>query len=127
MAVKYIADGSNDAPLILIYGYDIPATRELFHAIRAIKDERSAEVPIHTLPGYRGISGLELIFKSERRNEGIKNQGSLSFTCGLTPDGWNEVELLLSPFCDRFAQPGPFQWLNKDGDIDLLFSTHRGW
>lgn len=127
MTIEYFPDGSADAPLILVYGYSKMGARILFHAIQTIKEDKEIEIPIHRLCGYSGINNLKLTFKVGELNEGIKQIGNLSFTCVLTPDGWDAVEFLLSPFWDRSAQPGHFQWLNKDGDISLLFSTYRGW
>ena len=127
LSIEYFAEGSADAPLVLIYGYDIPSARELFHAIRSLRDGREDSISVHTLPGYSGIQNLELIFQLKEKDEGVVLFGNLQFACGLTSDGWDNVEARLAPFCDRYASPGSFQWLDTSSKISLLFSTDRGW
>lgn len=128
ISIEFFADGSDDAPLVLIYGYDIARTRELFHAVRALREGREDAIAIHTLPGFHGVGGLELVFHLADKDLGLSQATeALKFDCHLNGDSWQRVEDLLAPFCDRCARPGPFQWLDETGKISLLFSTGRGW
>src|SRR5689334_8746130 len=111
--IEFIPDGSDDAPLILIWGYDIGATRELFHAIRAIRDGREQQVAIHNLPRFGGVGGVEMFAKMSDTATGvIQRRKDLVFDWQLSDEKWQRVEDLLAPFCNRYAAPGPFQWLD---------------
>ncbi len=126
--IEHFPDGSDDAPLILIWGYDIQATRDLFHSIRALRDGREQEIAIHRLPHFEGVGGLELFARmSEISDHGPKCRNGLIFDWRLSDEEWQQVEDLLAPFCDRYAAPGPHQWLNNSRGISVIFSTGRGW
>ena len=126
--IEFIADGSADAPLILIWGYDIHATRELFHAIRAVRDGREREIAIHRLPRFEGVEGAEIFAQVSDSGAGVsrRREGNV-FDWRLSAEKWQRVEDLIAPFCDRYAAPGPFQWLDESGKISVVFSTGRGW
>ena len=126
--IEFIPDGSDDAPLVLIWGYDIPATRELFHAIRAIRDGREQEISFHKLPRFEGVGGIELFAQMSDTGVGITQRpGKAVLDWRLSDEKWQRVEDLLAPFCDRYSAPGPFQWLDASGTISVIFSTGRGW
>jgi hypothetical protein len=126
--IEFIPDGSDDAPLILIWGYDIHATRDLFHSIRALRDGREQEIAIHKLPRFAGVGGVEVFAQMSATDAGVtKRREGTVFDWRLSDEEWQKVEDLLAPFCDRYAAPGPFQWLNDSGKISVVFSTGRGW
>ena len=125
--LEFFPDGSDDAPLILIWGYDIQATRELFHAIRALRDGREQEVALHKLPRFEGVGGVEMFARMSDSDVGVsKRREGPVFDWQLSDEKWQRVEDLLAPFCDRYSAPGPFQWLNDSGKISVIFSTGRG-
>jgi hypothetical protein len=126
--IEFFQDGSDDAPLILIWGYDISATRELFHAFRSSCDGQEQEIAIHKLAQFCGVDGLELYAHISDTEDGLtRRQGNLVFDWNLSHLGWQRVGSLLSPFCDRVAAPGSFQWLDDSSKISVIFSTERGW
>lgn len=126
--IEFIPDGSDDAPLLLIWGYDIQATRELFHAIRAMRDGREKEIAIHKLPQFEGVGGVDVFAQMSEPGTGVvQRQAEAVFDWRLSDEKWQRVEDLLAPFCNRYAAPGPFQWLDDCGRISVIFSTGRGW
>lgn len=126
--IEFIPDGSDDAPLVLIWGYDISGTRELFHAIRAIRDGREQEIAIHKLPRFEGVAGIEMFARVSDNGGGVTHRrGAAIFDWELSDEKWQRVEDLLAPFCDRYAAPGPFHWLDNSGKISVIFSSGKGW
>jgi hypothetical protein len=126
--IEFIPDGSDDAPLILIWGYNIPASRELFHAFRALRDGTEQEIAIHRLPQFEGVGGVEMYAQISESDVGIEQRTrGLVFDWRLSDIGWQRVEGFLAPFCGRYAAPGPFQWLDESSKVSVIFSTGRGW
>src|SRR6476659_1755749 len=128
ICLEFMPDGSTHAPLILIWGYDIPATRELFHAIRELRDGREQQIAIHKLPRFEGVGGVEIFAQLSDSGVGLsKRKEGTIFDWRLPDEEWQRVEDLLAPFCDRYSAPGGHQWLNSSGKISVIFSTGRGW
>ncbi len=130
ITIEFIPDGSEDAPLLLIYGDDIPSARELFHSIRSLWSDRRSSIAIHDLPGFVGVGDVELYFHLSDKNSGvIQSQERFRFDCYLSADMWEHVEGLLEPFCDRYYRSGEhrYQWIMDSGEISVIYSTQRGW
>src|SRR5512136_2121427 len=124
--IEFIAEGTEYAPFILVWGYDIAATRELFHALRALRLEWEDEIAIHALPRFAGVEGVELYAQRADSDRGIIRRGqSRVFDWQLTPEGWQNVEGVLGGFCGRHAAPGGYDSLESHSEIEVIFSTGR--
>jgi len=128
LKIDYIACGSENTPLLRIQGNDFQTARELYHAIRALRDSMGGSVNIHQLPGFVASEGLTLRFEYSDQSLGVSKHGDGNdFICQLSREGWIQVEDMLAPFCDRQFNRNGFQWLDESGDISFLFTTDGGW
>ena len=126
--IELIEDGSNECPLIQISGTDFQAARELFHAIRGMRDKMAGSFVLHDVPGFENCTDPELQLTISEDNDGIQNlAGGRTYECRLSYDGWRRVEDLLAPFCQRNSALQGFQWLDETSNISLLFSPNSGW
>jgi len=128
MLIEFVADGCSDAPLLLIYGYNVEQTRALLHVIKTIRNDLKDRIAIHAIPGFSGVDGVELYFHRSDVERGVtRERDTMQFHCFYTGKGWQQIENLIVPFCALNAKLGRFQWLDETSDISLLFATERHW
>lgn len=126
--VTFFPDGADDCPLIEISGTDFHTSRELYHAIRGIRDSMAGSFGLHELPGFEGCTHPKVYFEVSETNIGIQSSpDGDEFTCKLTYDGWICVEDSLASFCHRNSSTSGFQWLYDSDGISLLYSPSGGW
>ena len=126
--IEFIPDGADDCPLIQISGTDIQTSRELFHAIREMRERMTGSFGLHELPGFENCINPKFYFEVSETSVGIQRSGNGNqFTCKLSYDGWIRVEDLLAPFCQRSSATTGFQWLDESSEISLLYSPGGGW
>lgn len=126
--IEFIPDGSDDCPILQISGTDFQTSRELFHAVRSMRDSMAGSFMICDVQGFEGCRSPELEFEIAETNIGVQwlpNKGR--FRCALSYEGWTSFEDLLAPFCQRDSSSTGFQWLDESGEIALLFSPNGGW
>ena len=129
MKIEYFADGAQDCPLILIYGNEPDAIKNLQNALKPLVTGTVEQIAIHELPGFVSIGNCQLFAKAQAKDSGVQQaQSGLVFVCGLRRDVWQDVIDLLEPFA--LIEPGNhvrFQYLTQTGKISLLVSTSRSW
>ena len=129
MMVEFFADGSADAPLVLIYGRDPNDAVTLSSALAGLAESTVTCVAIHELSGFFSIDGCQLFGSVAGSDTGLRMvESSGIFECALRPETWAEVVGLLEPF-SRAPETSSttFQYLDEHGDIRLLISTERAW
>jgi hypothetical protein len=123
--IEYMPDGSDDAPLILIWSEHAYAARELLNAINRLKDGDCEVLRIDELPGFEAVENVELHATLTKRVSGLTRERPGKFRWELSHESWQTVVDMLAPFCESHV-PGSYQWLHN-GNISLVFSTMRGW
>jgi hypothetical protein len=128
MNIEYFHEGSDDCPLILIYGTEQGSWRALQEGIRSLLEGKIKDLAIHELSGFVPIDGCQLVAKLGTWNSGIKRIGAGNiFECVLTKIWWDNNEGLIDPFSTKTGVGG-FQFLEAgSGNIGLIISTFRGW
>lgn len=126
--IEFFPEGADDCPLIQISGTDFQTSRELFHAIREMRDRMAGSFGLHELPGFENCMHPKIYFEVSEISDGIQRSADGNqFTCKLTYDEWIRVENLLAPFCQRDSATTGFQWLDESSEISLLYSPGKGW
>ena len=126
--IEFIADGSDDCPILQFSGTDLETSRELFHEIRALRDRMAGSFLIHEVQGFENCRNPELTLEVSEADLGVQRSATGDgFRCALSYDGWIRVEDLLAPFCRRHSSATGIQWLDESSDISLLFSPGGGW
>jgi hypothetical protein len=130
MKLEYFSEGSNDCPLILIYGQDPVGTLNLRLAFERLAVGLTDEIAVHEIPGYASIDGCKLFSRIGWSDIGIERQGKERiFICTLQKDSWLNIVGLLEPFAESVesSDNNYHQYLDETSEIRLLISTHRGW
>lgn len=126
MKLEYLADGSDDCPLIRLYDFDrVEAVwlREIFDSLAHGSRQR---ISLHDEPRIEAIGGCQLELRLGRRGIGIPKSKRMRFECTLSPEGWADVASLMDPFCET-EHVNVYQWLNEQGEVSLLLSPNGKW
>ena len=124
MKLEYIADGSQECPLIRLYSFDESELRRLREVVEALSKKTVQSAFLYEQPGIEPIDSCELTLRSGARDLGVLKTGPAKFECVLTPDTWEWVKELIDPF---FESSGGYQWLSEQGKISLLLSKSGSW
>ncbi|HEV3435727.1 MAG TPA: hypothetical protein VG122_00110 [Gemmata sp.] len=128
MKIKVLEHGSADCPLIRIYGNEPDVFEQFRQAFEQLANGNVAEVLLTELPGVEPLGGCCLITQAGRRDEGIVRKGENVFFWVLTRDSWDDVALLIKPFCSDEAVG--YQWLEgfqRATDVRVLVSLDGCW
>ncbi|MCC6983940.1 MAG: hypothetical protein IT535_11765 [Bauldia sp.] len=111
MNLEFLEEGSEDCPLIRLYG-TVPAEFVSLHReIRRLATGEVERVSVDRLPGFRSVDGCELTMVSSPRDIGVhRRQGTPSFEWQLTPSMWDIAGDFIDPFA-RDLEVGRYQWL----------------
>jgi hypothetical protein len=111
MKVEFLEDGSEDCPLVRIYG-TVPAEFVALHqAVRRLAGGEVARLSVDRLPGFGPVEGCQLTMVFSPRDIGIRRgQGTRRFEWQLTPSTWSVVGDFIDPFA-RDLEVGRYQWL----------------
>jgi hypothetical protein len=128
MRVEYFDDGSDECPLILLYGVDPIDAETLSEALNELSESHESRLAIHELPGFSSVDGCQLFASPFQSDLGVKMiQSPNQFECFLRAHSWEIVVGLLEPFCSSESMAGRHsQYLDEKG-IRLLISTERAW
>ena len=124
MKIEYLKNGSPDCPLVRIYGENKEEWIQLKSSFSQLTQGHTSEVSIHHLKGFVSIDRCEVTAELGQRDIGITETDNNKFRCILTNDTWDNIEYLLTPFCN--GKKG-FQWLDETSNISLLISTSGMW
>jgi len=111
--------------LVRLYDFDaIQATKLKDNIIEHILKANKA-LDLSSLDFIEPIN-CSLTFIISDKDEGLKSHEKNNFVCALTPSSYQEMTLLIEPFCER--EIDGYQWLyDIDSPIDLLFSPGGTW
>jgi hypothetical protein len=133
MKIEFIEGGTDQGPLIRIFGRDVLALKRLLEAIRDLRSGMHSHVSIHQLPGYQSLGSCALDAVLKNDDQGVVREGrSQQFRWILSSDSWNIVEGLIEGLISYENEPG-HQWLAgvearyglEISDIGLVLSTNE--
>jgi hypothetical protein len=125
--LEFLKSGSNDCPLIRLYGFDVAAASRLMTLFRALADGSLQRIALHDQLGVESIQDCQLDLRSGSHDLGIRQTGPNTFECVLTSEGWTQVADLTGPFCEPGNSGEVYQWLNECGKVSLLLSPTGRW
>jgi hypothetical protein len=126
MKMEFLAEGSQDCPLIRLYSFDVIEARRLREAFRSLWTATLPRLPLHEEWWMEPVDHCTLELRTGARDLGVVRRGPTIFECVLTVEGWAEITEKTDPFCTSEAMNG-YQWLNWDGEIALLLSPNGQW
>lgn len=129
MKLEFLAEGSDDCPLIRLYRFDQTEAMRLREGFRALADGSRQSIPLHEEWWIEPVEECRLDLRLGKRDLGIVERLPMRFECVLGEEGWLEMMEKADPFC---VSPGDFrveecQWLSHDGEVSLLLSPTGKW
>lgn len=119
--LEFYPDADVQFGSVLLIGSRVPASRELFHAIRSLRLGRLDVVLVHELPGFASPSLVQLTLSRSSVDMGVrKGAGAVAFHWGRTTAGWETVENTLALACDRYWDPNGSLDLEETGDAHVI-------
>jgi hypothetical protein len=120
--IRYVADFDSGRPAVVISGQEPTWNRELFHAIRGLREGRRPEVRAHELPGFAAFDGAQISLHAAVSGCGlVRASPHQPFQWQRTKEGWSQVEDLLSGACSRdLCEPRLFE-LESQGETRVIF------
>ena len=125
MKLEYLADGSDDCPLICLFEFTPAEVHELRKLVRSLVSGERQSAALQNEAWTVPIGGCQLSLRRGTRDEGVHQLEPRKFECVLSSDRSCNVEGLLDPFCD--SSTTGFQWLTHDGRVSLLISQSGKW
>lgn len=126
MKIEFIADGSQDCPLLLVYGRETAAFRRLAEALQRLADGAS-KVDVHDALDPISPERIRLSASVADRDIGVVQVSPGAFEWQLTSASWDNVAGLLEPFWREPVQQHIHQCFGHAGGIRVVVSTDRSW
>jgi len=127
MKLEFLPEGSDDCPLIRLYGFGQAEAMRLREAFRALADGAKRSIPLHEEWWIEPLDDCQLELRVSARDLGVVERLPQRFDCSLNEEQWSEMVELMEPFCGVTQEQNQHQWLNKDSDISLLISPSGSW
>ena len=133
LKIEYLENGSEDCPLIRIYGRDPAAVCKLKTAMERLRDGVEQSIEAGKLEGFESAGDISLTMRVSAGSEGLKQIGR-RFEWFLEAGSWGAAAALLEPFLER-QEFHSHQWLCgaqatsglNAGHISVLLSASGGW
>ncbi len=113
-------------PLIRLYQFEAADLVALREACLSLAEGRLREIHLHTQPWIKSVDGCQFILRLAAANRGavIPPPGQ-PWVMEHTIEGWFDVAGRIQSM--ENAPPGHFNWLNEDGDVEVLLSQSGTW
>jgi hypothetical protein len=111
MKIEFLESGSNDCPLIRIYGDEPDVCKQFLRVFTQLSNGSSKKVSLTELPGVEPLARCSLTARVFKRDRGIVLKQRNVFDWMLTADTWDNVAVLIEPFC--LTEANGFQWLDQ--------------
>ncbi len=125
MKLEFLADGSQDCPLIRLYDFESEEAVGLRQIFISLSDGTRDSVPLDGERGFESIGGCRFTLRLGKRDLGVMQKAKAEFDCVLTQEGWDDMAWRLEPFCKSGGSG--YQWLNEEGNVSLLLSKTGQW
>jgi hypothetical protein len=128
--IDFLEEGSEDCPLIRLYGVEPGQFATLHATILRLATGAREECSLHEVPGLCALSGSRLKLISSSADEGVRRIGQdLDFEWRLRQAQWFSVAGLVEPFAQGGIS-GSYQWLSGKqarhgldlGEISILLT-----
>jgi hypothetical protein len=128
MRVEFFPDGNHDCPAILFYGCPSAGAEALIATFRSLAEGPATNVPLHQVPDLFPVGDVQVFATSPPGNAGVQQLSSLAFRWRKDREGWLEAVELAEPVARSDPGEGSrFQYLERYGRVNVIFSTARAW
>jgi hypothetical protein len=128
MRIEFVANGSNDCPAILFYGCPSAGAETLINTFRSLGGGQETEVPLHQLIGLTSVGAIRVFATNAKSRSSVDQLSDTVFRWRRDREGWLEVADLAEPVAQSNPREGTrFQYLERNGRVNVVFSTDRAW
>jgi hypothetical protein len=128
MHIEFLPDGSHDSPAVLFYGCPSSGAEALFDTFRFLAEAPETEVPLHELPDLYPVADIQVFATNASGRAGVQKLSPAAFRWRKDREGWLEAAELAEPVAHSDPAEGTrFQYLERYGRVNVIFSTRRGW
>ena len=98
----------------------------LINNFRLLAEGQQAEVALHQLTDVRPVGDIQLFATNANGRDGVEQLSDTVFCWRRNGEGWLEVADLAGPVAQSNPSEGTrFQHLERNGRVDVIFSTDR--
>jgi len=128
MRIEFFPEGNQDCPAILFYGCPSAGVVALINNFRLPADGQQVEVALHQLTGVTPVGDIHVFATNAKGRDGVEQLSDTVFRWRRDREGWLEVTELAEPVAQTNPSEGTrFQYLERNGRINVIFSTDRAW
>ena len=128
MRVEFFPDGGLDCPAILFYGCPTAGAEALIATFRSLAEGPETEVALHQLADLFPVGDVQVFATNADGRAGVQQLSSLAFRWRKDREGWLEAAELAEPVSHSDPSEGTaFQYLERNGKVNVIFSTDRAW
>src|SRR5882724_11593923 len=124
MRIEFFPEGNHDFPAILFYGCPSAGAMALINHFRLLAEGQQAEGALHHLIDVTPVGDIQLFATNANGRDGVEQLSDTVFR-------WlrnREVTDLAGPVAQSHPSEGTrFQHLERNGRVDVIFSTDRAW
>src|SRR5882762_3408035 len=99
MKIEFLADGSQDCPLIRLYDFEYEGAVGLLQVFISLSNGGRDLIQLDHEPGFESVGGCRLTLRLGKRDLGVVERARAEFDCVLTQEGWDDIAARLEPFC----------------------------
>jgi len=100
LCLRHIAEGTPDAPLLLLYGRDREAFARIVDCMRRLATEDAVLTRMTEIPGVVSADGTDVTLVLGHSDIGATCSGERDFSWVLTGRSWDDTAELLLPFTE---------------------------
>jgi hypothetical protein len=128
MRVEFFPEGGQDCPAILFYGCPSSGAEALIAAFRSLAEGPETEVALHQLADLVPVGGVQVFATNADGRAGVQQLSSLAFRWRKEREGWFEAAELAAPVAHSDSRERTsFQYLERYGRVNVIFSTDWAW
>jgi hypothetical protein len=101
LRLRLIAEGTPEAPLLLLYGRDQETFAQIIGCMRRLAAEEAVLTRMTEITGVVSVDGTDVTLMLGHSDEGATCSGEGDFRWVLTGRSWDDVAELLLPFIEE--------------------------
>jgi hypothetical protein len=128
MQIEFFPDGNPDCPVILFYGCPSTGAEVLIATLRSLAERPETKVALHQLPDVTSLGEIQVFATNANGRTGVQQLSPRAFRWRKDKEGWLEAAELAEPVAHSDPTEGTrFQYLERYGKVNVIFSTDRSW
>jgi len=128
MNIEFVPDGTHDCPAILFYDCPSDGANSLINIFRSLAEKKDMQVELGKLAGVTLVGNLKLFATNSKGDVGVERVSTAVFRWCRDREGWLEATELAEPVAHSEPSEGTrFQYLERNGEVNVIFSTGREW